>query len=225
MYAGVFCAIAFIAAWMAIFVPYFVTNRSKILRTLLVTIAGGVVPIAPVTTILTAPLIFTLIFVLAVVAIGGVEIVTLFMPSRRTFLPAFSGFYALFTVPATWNLGKIAYRMWADAIEPGGDPYGEDFSLAGIHLLLILMFLILTVILWFRLYHRVLPVIRMSTIASGLFIMFASISFFYTIPRYGSEGTILWLFLVPGFIWADIVLLISCVLILIIHHGHSNPLP
>lgn len=215
MYAGIFCAIAFIAAWIAIFAPHFIfiTDRSKILRTLLATIAGGVVPIAPLATMmLTAPLIFTLIFVLAVVAIGAVEIVTLFMPSRRTFLPAFSGFYALLTVHATRTLGQIAQRMWTS----------DELSLACIHLLLIIMFLILTVILWFRLYRRLLPAIRMSTIASGLFIMFASISFFYTIPWSGSEGTILWLFLVPGFILAGIVLLISCVLVLIIHHGQQS---
>jgi len=225
MYAGVFCAIAFIAAWAAIFVPYFVTNRSKILRTSLATIAAGVLTIAPLSNILIAPLlttpfIFTLILVTVVLAIGAVEIASLFVPSRRSFLPLFSGFYALLTVPAMWKLGKIAHRMWA-RVTPGSVPRREASLSAWIHLLFIIMLLLLTVILWSRLYRRV-QAIRMSTIASGLFVVFAGISFFYTIPRAGDEGIILWIFMVPGFILADIVLLISCVLVLIIHHGQPH---
>jgi len=227
MFVGFSCAIAFIAAWAAIFVPYFVTNRSKILRTFLVTIAAGVVTIAPLSNILiapllTAPFIFTLLLVLAVVAIGAVEIATLFMPSRKSLLPAVSGFYALLTVPAMWKLGIIAYGMWARTVARGSVPRREVSPLAWIHLLFIILSLLLTAILWFRLRRGTLRAIRISAIASGVFIISAGISFFYTMPRSGGDLIILWIFVVPGFILAGIVLLISCVLVLVIHHGQQS---
>ena len=193
-----------------------IMDQGKLLRTLLVAIVVGVVAMIAQST-LTRPLIFAPVFV-AALAILGIEIVALFRRTQRTFVPALSGLYSLFAVPATWRLERIAREMWSSTVAPGRVMEVESVTLAAIHFLFITIFAILTAILWFRFFCIVRHEVRVLAIASILFVVFSSISFYWTVPRSGNEGTMLWLLLVPAFFLTGIILLSTCISVLVIHH-------
>jgi hypothetical protein len=216
MIAGIFCAIAFLAGWTAIFAPHLETGRSKLLRTLIVTIVLGTAVVAGqfAELILTGPIILTAAILFLAITVGCVEILALFSRTRRTFVPICSGLFALFTVPATCKLAEVAREMWSSTVDPGGLGRFESIPLAGVHFLLICMSLVLTAILWFRVYRKVRQAIRVPAIAATLFVVFSSIAFFWTVPRSGDEGTILWLLLVPGFLLGSVLLLATALFVL-----------
>jgi hypothetical protein len=224
MIAGIFCAIAFLAGWTAIFAPHLAMERSKLLRTIIVTVVVGALVVAGqfAELILTGPIILTAAILFLAIAVGCVEILALFRRTRRTFVPICSGLFALFTVPATCELAELAREMWHSTVDPGGLGRFESIPLAGVHFLLICMSLLLTAILWFRVYRKVRQAIRVPAIAATLFVVFSSIAFFWTVPRSGDEGTLLWLLLVPGFLLASVMLLATALFVLTVgRRGHS----
>ncbi len=228
MAAGIFCATAFLAGWTAIFAPHPAIGRSKLLRTLIVTIVLGAAVVSGqfAQLILTGPLVLTasiLFLALLALTLGCVEILALFSRTRRTFVPICSGLYALLTIPATCKLAELAHEMWSSTVDPGGLGRFESVPLAGIHFLLICMSLVLTAILWFRVYRKVRQAIRVPAIAATLFVVFSSIAFFWTVPRSGDEGTILWLLLVPGFLLASVMLLATALFVLTVASRRHSP--
>lgn len=138
------------------------------------------------------------------------EIGLLFIPRFRSFLPLISCFITFFVFPHIANFCKVAYGMWDSDVNAGSAGYSELF-LAGMHLWFIIMFIILGITLLVRKFPPFPMKPCFSAFGSLVFLISMNISFYLTVPRTGSEGLLLWMFIVPGFIIADLFLIIISV--------------
>ncbi len=135
------------------------------------------------------------------------EIVFLSIPKFRTYLPLCAGLCSIVVFTPILKFFDIAYDMWKSKASPGAIKYREETSLAVMHILFIVLCIILILVLRSRYLKREYRSLWFSVIGSIVYIVCISISFFYTVPRSGSEGILLWMFIVPGFIMADFFLI------------------
>jgi len=136
------------------------------------------------------------------------EIAFLFSPRLRTFWPLISGFITIFAFPSILSFCKIAYDMWKYKVNAGWAMYSES-SLAGSHFWFIILSIILVVILIIRMTKSTFSKAGISSLGSTIFFVCIGISFYYTVPRKGDDGLLLWMFLVPGFIITNLILFIT----------------
>jgi hypothetical protein len=105
--------------------------------------------------------------------------------------------FLLVVIWAPFRLQEIAVKMWTDP-DPGGVRDRDCFSLAGIHILMMLMIVFASLMLWIA-FTRGKSLITVITMGTGTIVatVLAGVAFCQTVPRAGDEGTILWLILVP----------------------------
>ena len=140
-----------------------------------------------------------------------VEIRFLFIPKLHSFVPLIVGAATIVVIPPIAKYCQIAYNMWESKVNAGSAGYSE-LSLAGMHSLFILMCIILNIILFARIIRCYSDSQWISLAGSIIFIICINVSFFYTEPRKGSEGVILWIFLTPAFMIVDLVLITTIVI-------------
>jgi hypothetical protein len=138
-----------------------------------------------------------------------IEIALLLNQKSKSFLPLCAGiFWAGITTPIL-IFCKMAYDMWNRQWLNGSLINGKEISMFEMHIGFIIMLVILAITLSVRLFKHFSEINHTSSIGSMIFLFCISISFFYTIPRYGDEGLgMLWVFIiVPFFASADLGLL------------------
>jgi hypothetical protein len=216
MYAGLFAAIAFVAAWLMMFGPQRgggVTEGNKETESfvpaavLVGALAIGASLIPTWMAIRGQWLASALVLVLFTAICAGFGLLK--RPPRKANLMIFVGLYALITIPVLVMFSRIAYEMWSRKANPGMVGDSTELKLADVHGLFIILCVVLSVIL---IYRGAEGMTLLSAIASVVFLIGVGAAFFWTIPRAGM-AIFRWMFIVPAFLLAAIVLAITFLLI------------
>jgi hypothetical protein len=110
---------------------------------------------------------------------------------------------------------KIAYSMWDRQVELGAVRFSDISKLGGIHILFLIMFMVLVITLWIRLFNRFSRSNWFTVLGSIIFFICINISFYYSYPRYGDEGVEVLLFTLLAFFFADLILIITILIFVI----------
>jgi hypothetical protein len=216
MYAGLFAAIAFVAAWLIMFGPQRggdaapgdgETGSLMPAAVLVGALAIGASLIPAWMVIRGQWLASALVLVLFTAICAGLGLLK--RPLRKANLMIFVGLYALITIPVLVTFSRIAYGMWNRKVYPGVVGDSAELRLANVHILFIILCAVLSVIL---IYRGAKGMTLLSAVASVVFLVDVSAAFFLTIPRAGM-AIFRWMFIVPAFLLAAIVLAITFLLI------------
>jgi hypothetical protein len=224
-YVGLLAAIAFAAAWIVMFGPQRGRDvaegnketESFIPAAVLVgALAIGASLIPAWMAIHSGLLGFALVLVFFTAACAALG---LLRPRRKAHLMMFVGLYALVAVPVLMVFSRIACEMRNSKVYPAVVDGGAELTLADVHALFIILCVVLSVIL---IYRGAKGMTLLSAIASAVFLVGISGAFFWTIPRAGM-AILRWMFIVPAFLLAAIVLAIALLLITIRWLSRSMP--
>jgi hypothetical protein len=212
MYRGILAIVTFIIAiisWLIVLFYHRIISMKN--KQLLIRIAIIIIAVIGIFSIMSLTMngnYFTSLIPIICIVIFCAEIAFLFISRLQSFWPLIAGFFTFLSVPSIIGFCKIAYDMWDKEVDAGSAGYSE-LSLAGVHIWFIIMCIILALILIIRLLKRSSEKLYISASGSIVFLICISVSFFYTVPRSGDEGVLLWMFLAPAFMLADLILLIT----------------
>lgn len=218
MYAGLFAAIAFVAAWLIMFDQQrggdAATGDGETGSLMPAAVLVGALAIGasliPIWMAIRGQwLASALVLVLFTAICAGLGFLK--RPPRKANLMIFVGLYALITIPVLATFSRIAYEMWSRKANPGMVGDSTELKLADVHGLFIILCVVLSVIL---IYRGAKGMTLLSAIASAVFLVGVSAAFFWTIPRAGM-AILRWMFIVPAFLLAAVVLAITFLFITI----------
>ena len=129
---------------------------------------------------------------------------------KNSILTKISAIIILISLPSfvlIRSFSNIALSMWSRNVEPGAVSSSESSTLGGLHILFLFMFIVLIITLWTKLFTRFSQANWLSFLGSVIFLICINISIYYTLPRYGDEGTIAFLFVAIAFFFADLILI------------------
>ena len=205
--AAFFYGGAFVSAWLVLFGPSVLVDRSRMLRAFLLACAATILVLVVPRIFIDSSAVLTILLILAFSAIVF-EMVAMFRHKQKTLAPALTGIYALFTVPTTLNVPKL------NSISVD---WSNDNELLWTHLMLIALFFVVGIVLGLRFLRKKQPIPMASAITGAILFCLGVISFFLTMPLGGDEMSIMWfLFVLPLFLIAGIILLIALLPMIII---------
>jgi hypothetical protein len=206
----VFAVVACAAAWVVIFADRIVSKaNAKVIVQVILTAAAVAGPYWTTMQVHPNHLLSTIVALVSV-AIILVEIVLHVMPENRNPLPFFAGLYTLVAAAPLGVFMLVASDVWTRPI-PGG-PRSE---LTGFHALFGILCIALAIVLRYRLSARTPRTIRVSAIASLVFLVCISVAFFGTSPLQRDEVLVGRLYGFPAFLLAAATVLIPSVAALI----------
>ena len=155
------------------------------------------------------------IIIVTIICLFALGFGPLFASKNRSFLPLCSNILTIITFVIIISFSEIAYKMWLNA-SVGSVRYGDDMELAKIHSVFIIISIILLIVLGVRTFKSSALPNWISIISSVIYTICINISFFYTYPRSGDEGIMLWMFIFPVFLFVDLILIVMIIIFSIV---------